>query len=313
MIRSRAALGVTVAVAALAVSVSVPVTLATFSAKRAASASFGTATLRPPTALTATASSASASLAWTPSTSSSATGYRLLRSATSGSGYAQVATITPISAAAGADTPGVGTWYYVLDTYLGAWTSAASNEASVTLSSQTSTATVGCDPASQAPETVDAGNNDGYELNPGNACSSGGGYATDSRTGTDNANSCTDTGKDRHRFWGYAFSLPGTVTSVDGITLTLEVGQSNHGGQSSVCAQLSWDGGTTWTAPKRIVLASAALSSYTAGSTSDTWGHTWSPAQLATTAFRVRITDVATTSNKDFRLDYLGAAVTYTP
>jgi hypothetical protein len=304
----------TVASVVAALVVSTPVTLARFTASRASSASFATGRLLPPTAVSGTGGS-SASLTWTASSSVSATGYLLLRSATSGSGYAQVGTVTPVSATSTTDTPTAGTWYYVLDTYLvgSSWTSVHSNEASVVVSTQRSTATVGCDPTMQAAETSGSGNNNGYDLNPGSACAQDGSYATDSNSGTTNVNSCADPGKDRHRFWGYSFGLPGTVTAVNGITLTAVVGQSNSGGTSSVCLQLSWDGGTTWTAAKQVSLTAAALTTYTAGSASDTWGHTWTAAQLASPTFRIRITDVATTPNKDFRLDFLGASVTYTP
>ncbi|HEY4754179.1 MAG TPA: hypothetical protein VIH37_12900 [Candidatus Limnocylindrales bacterium] len=307
----RAGLLVTVALVAMLGAVA-PVTLATFTASRSTAASFSALSLLPPSGLAA-AGGSSATLTWTASSTSQATGYHVLRSATSGSGYAQVKNVTPVTATTTVDVPAAGSWYYVLQTYSGAWASANSNEASAVVSVQQTTSTVGCDPTMQAAETANAGNNNGYELNPGNACASGGGYATDANTGTDNVNSCTDPGKDRHRFWGYAFGLPGTITAVNGVTVTAIVGQSNSGGTSSVCLQLSWDGGTTWTAAKQVPLTGAALTAYTAGSSSDTWGHAWTASQLGSSTFRIRVTDVATTANKDFRLDFLGVAITYTP
>ena len=73
-------------------------------------------------------------------------------------------------------------------------------------------------------------------------------------------------------------------------------------------------GGTTWTAIKPVPITSTGIKTYTLGGTADTWGHTpWTTTQLNTTNFRIRVTDVATTANKDFRLDYLGVQVTYTP
>ena len=310
MMRRLTVLGTVAVMAALVAST--PVTLAWFTAAKSASGTFTTGMLNPPIALAGTGGS-SASLAWTASTSTSATGYNLLRSTTSGSGYALVKKVTPVSAVATTDAPGSGTWYYVLDTYLGNWTSVHSNEASVLISGTKSTATVGCDPTMQAPETTNAGNNNGYELNPGSACASGGTYAIDANSGTTNVNSCADPGKDRHQFWGFAFGLPATVSSIDGITVTSIVGQGNGGGLPSICLQLSWDGGTTWTAAKQVPLTATALTTYTAGSTSDTWGHAWSVGQLTGSALRVRITNVATTPNKDFRLDFLGVSVGYTP
>jgi hypothetical protein len=309
MIR-RAAVVVVVAIAA-ALAVSAPITLARFTSARHAAATLATGTIQPPTELSGTGGTG-ASLTWTASTSTSATGYRVLRSATSGSGYAQVKNVTPVTATSTSDSPGAGVWYYVLDTYLGGWTSAHSNEASVVIGRQTTT-TVGCDPAMQAPVTSGSGNNDGYDQDPGNACAPDGSYATDNSTGTDRVDDCADAGKDRHQFWGYSLGLPGTVSLIDGITVTTVVGMNNNGGSSSVCLELSWDGGTTWTAAKKVPLTASGLTSYTTGSSTDTWGHAWTLGQLASPSFRIRVTDVATTPNKDFHLDYLGVSVGYMP
>jgi hypothetical protein len=123
-----------------------------------------------------------------------------------------------------------------------------------------------------------------------------------------------DAGKDRHTFWGYAFGLPGTVTAVNGISLQAVVGENNNSGTTVLCAQLSGDAGVTWTSPQSITIVKTGLNTFTMGGSSSDWGHgAWSLAQLSATNFRVRVTDVATSSNKDFRLDYLGAQVTYVP
>jgi hypothetical protein len=287
-----------------------PVTLARLTASASATATFSTGTLAPPTSLSATGG-ASVDLGWTASTSSTATGYAVLRSATSGSGYSQVGTVTPVSAIVGLDTPGPGTWFYVLQTYRGGWTSGNSNQASAVVAAPISTGTVGC--VSQAAETTGSGDNNGYEGNSTKMCAQDNQSATDAATGTNRVNSCTNAGKDRHRAWGYAFGLPVAVSAVTGITLTAVAGMNNNGGTNILCAQLSWDGGTTWTAAKSVTLSGQALATYTLGGVADTWGHTWTSAQLGTTLFRVRLTDVTTTSNKDFKLDYIGAAVQYVP
>ena len=125
--------------------------------------------------------------------------------------------------------------------------------------------------------------------------------------------SCTNTANDRHRFWGYAFALPGTVTSVDGITVRADVGMNNNGGTSVLCVDLSWDGGTTWTTAKPVTLSGSAVATYTLGAANDTWGHTWSAAQLSTSSFRVRLTDATSQANKTYRLDYVAVTIQYTP
>lgn len=286
-----------------------PVTLARLTGSAGAAASFTTQSLLPPTALAASGGPI-ASLTWTPSTSTAAAGYDVLRSATSGFGYAVVGTVTPVTATSTTDSPGSGTWYYVLQTTLQSWTSPSSNQASVVVSTG-ATGFRPCAPASNATDT--GGDNDGYETNAGNGCLADGTTATDAGSGTNTVNSCTNAGKDRHRFWGYALGLPATVTSIDGIEIQLVAGMSNNGGTTLICAQLSWDGGTTWTAPQSVSLIGTALATYTLGAPTDTWGRAWAVAELDPANLRVRLVDVTTQANKTFRLDGLAVQVHYTP
>jgi hypothetical protein len=173
----------------------------------------------------------------------------------------------------------------------------------------TSTGLKGC--SSNAADTGGDGN--GYETNAGNACAVDGSLATDASSGTSTSTSCTNSGKDRHRFWGYAFGLPGSVTSIDGITVQADAGLNNNGGTSILCLELSSDGGSTWTTPRQFSFTGAAIATYTIGGTTDLWGRSWTAANLATGSFRVRVTDVTSQPNKDFRLDGLQVAVSYTP
>ena len=288
-----------------------PVTLARFTVAKSAAGAFTTATLVPPTSVSGNGGATVASLAWTPSTSSGAAGYHLLRSATSGSGYAQIKAVTPLSAAATTDAPGSGTWYYVLDTSFGAWTSGHSNEATLVVGPR-STSLKDC--TLNAAETTGSGDNNGYETNPASGCIRDGLYATDANSGTNTGVSCTSTRKDRHRFWGYTVGLPGTVTSVNGILVQLVAGLNAYTGTNNICVQLSWDSGTTWTTAKQVTLTSAALTAYQLGGIADTWGHTgWTPAQLGASTLRVRITDVSSVATRSFYLDQVAVAVNYTP
>jgi hypothetical protein len=271
--------------------------------------SFGSGILQPPTSLAAAANgSGVVTLTWTPTTSTQATGYDVLRSTTSGSGYGVVSSVTPRTATTTTNTPGNGTFYYVLRSTVQSWTSALSNEASVSVGS-TSTGLKGC--TTTAADTGGDGN--GYQTTPGNACAVDGALAVDASTGTNTVNSCTNAGKDRHRFWGYAFGLPGSVSSINGITVQATLSLNNNGGTSVLCAQLSWDGGTTWTAIQSTGVSGTGLSTYTFGGATDTWGRTWTAANLATGSFRVRLIDVSTQSNKSFRLDGILVGVSYTP
>src|SRR3990170_2247532 len=185
-----------------------PATLAFLFDSATAVATFTTDGLDPPTSLSATPG-ATVALAWTVTPDAYATGYQVLRSTTSGSGYSQVGTATPQSATAYTDTPaGAGTYYYVLRSYYQNWTSVDSNEASAAYAPGTGTGFKDC--TSQAAETS-AGDNNGYEVSPGNACADDNAEASDEDSGTNPATSCTNSNKDKHLFWGYAFGLPGSV------------------------------------------------------------------------------------------------------
>jgi hypothetical protein len=289
----------------------VPMSLARFNDAGSSAAAFTAATLSPPTGLSATGGS-NVALSWTASSSSGATGYQVERATSLAGTYAQIGTATPVSATSYVDSPAAGTYWYRLSTYIGSWTSATTTPASATVSSSTSTGVKPCASGSNAADN--GGNGNGYETTPNNACASDGAVAVDPNTGiVGHSTSCTNAANDRERWWGYAFGLPGTVTSIDGLTVRADAGMNNNGGTSVLCVELSWDGGTTWTTAKSVTLNSSAIATYTLGSSSDTWGHTWTAGQLSTTTFRVRVTDATGNPNKDYRLDYLAVTVQYTP
>ena len=178
----------------------------------------------------------------------------------------------------------------------------------------TSTGYKGCASASNAPETTGSGNNDGYEGSPGNACALDGALATDTNSGTRTSTSCTSSRKDRHRFWGYSFGMPASITSVQGITVQLAASIDSTVGTNRICVELSWNGGTGWTTPQAVDLTSTSITSYTLGGATNLWGQpSWTRSQLGTSTFRIRITDVSDDNTRDFRLDYVGAQVSYTP
>ena len=47
---------------------------------------------------------------------------------------------------------------------------------------------------------------------------------------------------------------------------------NNNAGTSQLCAELSWNGGTSWTAPKSVALTTSAITTYTLGAANDTLG-----------------------------------------
>ena len=111
----------------------VQVTLALIVDAETVPSTFSTETLDPPTNLNATASlGLVVTLTWTVSPDTRATGYRILRATTSGGPYTQVGTATPRTATSFVDLPVVpGTYFYVLRTFYGPWTSVNSNQDSV--------------------------------------------------------------------------------------------------------------------------------------------------------------------------------------
>jgi hypothetical protein len=306
--RRFAALGLSLALIAIA-AVAAPATLARLTDQDMATLSVSTDTLAPPTGLAATGP-ATTSLTWTASTDAYAAGYRVYRSITSGSGFALVSSVTPGTATSTTDAPGAGTYYYVLRSYFQNWLSVASNQASVTLG-QTSTGPKACTAGSNAADTGGDGN--GYETAPGNACGDDLLSATDANTGTNNNTSCANAGKDRHRFWDFGLGIPASVASIDGIQVRVDSGMNNNGGTNNLCVELSWNGGTSWTAAKSFDMAISTITTYNLGAANDTWGRTWTGANFSNANFRVRITDATSQPNKNYLLEYLAVQVTYTP
>ncbi|HEX5824804.1 MAG TPA: hypothetical protein VFY18_10140 [Candidatus Limnocylindrales bacterium] len=288
------------------------ISLARMTDSAASTMALTTDTLAPPTSLTATGGT-SVALGWTITTDAYATGYEVHRGTVSGGPYSQVATVTPRAATSTTDAPGSsGTYYYVLRSYFQNWTSVNGNQASAVVTlGPTATGFNGCTGASNAADTGGDGN--GYETLPANACGDDLVNATDVGSGTNTTISCTDAGKDRHRFWDFGLGVPGTVSAVNGIEVRTDVGMNNNGGTSQVCIQLSWDAGSTWTTAKSVALAGTAIATYNFGTAGDNWGHTWLGSELSNANFRVRVIDVTSQPNKDFLLEYLAVQVTYTP
>jgi hypothetical protein len=295
----------------LATAMTAPVSLARFTAADASAGTIGTATLAPPTGLSATGGT-SVVLSWTASVSTGAAGYVVERAPALLGPFSQVGTATPVTATGFTDGPPAGVYWYRVSTYFQNWRSAATAVVTATVSLTSSTGEKPCAGASNAADT--GGNGDGYESNPSRACTDDSSNALDSATGSaGRSNSCTNAANDRHRFWGNAFGLPATVTSIDGIAVRADVGLNNNGGTSVFCVQLSGDGGLTWTTAKSVTLSGAAEATYNLGSSIDMWGRTWTAVNFSTANFRVRVIDATSQPNKEYRLDYLAVNVYYTP
>ena len=271
-------------------------------------ASFTADTLNPPTGLGATGGT-SVTLSWTPTVDAYAAGYLVNRSTASGGPFVQVGTQTPRSAISYVDSPATaGTYWYVLNSYLTNWTSSATAEVSAAFDP----GVTGFKPCT-AQAADSGGDGNGYEGSPANGCTVNGSVATDTNSGSGTSTSCTSTAKDRHRFNTFALGLPGTASAVNGISVRVKLGLDLLSGTNLVCAQLSWDAGTAWTSTQSASLTATALTSYTLGGTTNTWGRTWTVSQLSDANFRVRLINVSNNNARDFTLDGVEVQVNYTP
>lgn len=92
---------------------------------------FSTETLDPPTNLNVSGPLLVKTLTWTATVDTRATGYLVFRSTTNGGPYTQIATVTPRTTTTYVDVVvGLGTRYYVVQSYYGSWTSVNSNQGS---------------------------------------------------------------------------------------------------------------------------------------------------------------------------------------
>jgi hypothetical protein len=166
-------------------------------------------------------------------------------------------------------------------------------------------------PSADGPETVKAGDNNGYEVNPGNAYVADGLVASDANSGTTTDMSCTSTQKDKHRYYNYNFNIP-TLTALKGIEVRLTGRAATTASTPKICIQLSWSRGDAWTAAQSIPLTTVNTT-YVLGSPTDTWGRTWTLSDINNTNFRVRVIDVAGSTANTFSLDAIAVNITYQP
>ncbi len=108
-----------------------------------------------------------------------------------------------------------------------------------------------------------------------------------------------------HLYWGYGISIP-AGSEVVGIEVLVDA--RKHGAPASALyVELSWDGGTSWTATGYFAgWMSAAWGRYVLGGSTDTWGRTWSAGELGDGSFRVRLR-----AEQASRLDWVAVRVHY--
>ncbi len=165
-------------------------------------------------------------------------------------------------------------------------------------------------PSANVAITASAGDNNGFETTPTNAYANDGLFAVDTNSGTNTNTSCTNAGKDKHVYYNYGINLPASVT-IKGIQVRLDAKADSTTGAPKMCVQLSWDGGTTWTAAKSTATLTTTEATYLLGGAADTWGRAWTVSNLSDTNFRVRIINVASNTSRDFSLDWAAIQVIY--
>ncbi len=165
-------------------------------------------------------------------------------------------------------------------------------------------------PSSDAPETTNAGDNNGYQNNPTNAYVNDGSFAVDTNSGSNTGTNCAGTDKDKHRFYNYDFSVPSGAT-INGIEANIVAKADSTTGNPKICVQISWDGGNSWTTAKTTNNLTTSSATYVLGGSSDTWGRSWSYSNFTNSNFRVRLIDLASNTSRDFSLDWVGVKVFY--
>ena len=154
------------------------------------------------------------------------------------------------------------------------------------------------------------GDGNGFEGSAANAHGDDTAAAVDNNSGTASSTSCTSSGRDKHRFFNYGLALPSGAT-VRGIEVRLDARVDNTSGSPRMCVQLSWNGGVSWTAAQTTSTLSTTMATRTLGSATNTWGRTWTAAELSNANFRVRVITVANSTSRDFSLDWIAVRVSY--
>ena len=101
-------------------------------------------------------------------------------------------------------------------------------------------------------------------------------------------------------------AVPGSDT-IEGIVVKLEGSQTGTG---QIAAELSFDGGSTYTSSGNVTSGLGATDSVvTLGGPSDLWGRSWSPGEFSNANFRVRITGDSIGGGDEVRLDAIQVRV----
>ncbi|HLF26112.1 MAG TPA: hypothetical protein VJG32_07240, partial [Anaerolineae bacterium] len=228
------------------------------------------------------------------------------------------ATPTPTTTGTNTSTPTATTTSTVTATPTPTHTATATATATATstaTNTPTATATQAAgntgwiNPGAQAAQSGGDGN--GFQTSPTNAFTDNATFASDINSGANTNTNCANSGKDRHAFYSYSISLPPGVT-VTGIEVRLDARADSTSGSPRMCVALSWNNGSSWTTAKTTGTLATTERSDVLGSSTDTWGRAWSANELTSATLRVRVTNIASSTARDFYLDWIPVRIHYT-
>lgn len=152
------------------------------------------------------------------------------------------------------------------------------------------------------------GDRNGYEISPSLAYQDDGLAAQDMDSGVNARVSCNQGQEDSHRYRNFGFAIPGGAT-IQGIEVRLDAWVDALAGAPQLCVAFSWNGGTSWSEWQGVVFTQTGEQTYILGGPTANWGRNWGPADFGDAGFLIRIIDDATTTDRDFFLDYVAVRV----
>jgi hypothetical protein len=161
-----------------------------------------------------------------------------------------------------------------------------------------------------AHEVGPRGDRNGLEIDPQEAFTDNGVPAVSIDTGTNTRLTCRANDEDSHRFLNYGFNIPSGAT-VTGIEVRVDAWADSLVGSPQICVAFSWNGGAGWSEPQTAVLTQTSENTYVLGGPNFRWGWNWNPSYFTDANFRARIVLDASTTDRDFFVDWVAVRVHY--
>ncbi len=149
------------------------------------------------------------------------------------------------------------------------------------------------------------GYGNGFEVSPQNAYTDDGLFAV-------NNNGANQ----RHEYYNYGFDVSNIPANaiITGIEIRLDGRVDQAANNARFAVDLTWNVAQSFTAPQNTPNLTTTEDTYILGGPLDTWGRSWTLAELADEVFAVRITSVATgvgAGQRDFFLEWVAVRVYY--